>query len=423
MNHRENLLNSFKVAVNAANPLHVVPSHLPKPPKGRTLVVGAGKAAASMALAVEQHWPLNAPMDGLVITRYGHTLPTQKIKVVEAGHPIPDKQSIQATQQLTKAVQQLSSNDLLLCLFSGGGSSLLSAPVANVTVNDLQNITQQLLRSGATIQEINIIRKHLSAIQGGKLAKMCNAPILALIISDVVGDEPTHIASGPCAPDPSTYSDALNILEYYEINTPTSINKALHSGCQEILAETPKPGSPVFRNVENRVIASARHSLNAADAYFHKSGISTAILGDTITGEAHEVAKVYAALIKETKQYSKLWKPPVALLSGGETTVTVKGNGRGGRNTEFLLSLAIELNGMDNIYAIACDTDGIDGSEDNAGAIITPDTLPRSKQLNINARRLLAHNDSYHFFEQMGNLINTGPTYTNVNDYRAILIL
>lgn len=423
MNHRKNLLNSFKVAVNAANPLHVVPSHLPKPPKGRTLVVGAGKAAASMALAVEQHWPLNAPMDGLVITRYGHTLPTQKIKVVEAGHPIPDKQSIQATQQLTKAVQQLSSNDLLLCLFSGGGSSLLSAPVANVTVNDLQNITQQLLRSGATIQEINIIRKHLSAIQGGKLAKMCNAPILALIISDVVGDEPTHIASGPCAPDPSTYSDALNILEYYKINTPTSINKILHSGCQKILAETPKPGSPVFRNVENRVIASARHSLNAADAYFHKSGISTAILGDTITGEAHEVAKVYAALIKETKQYSKLWKPPVALLSGGETTVTVKGNGRGGRNTEFLLSLAIELNGMDNIYAIACDTDGIDGSEDNAGAIITPDTLPRSKQLNINARRLLAHNDSYHFFEQMGNLINTGPTYTNVNDYRAILIL
>ncbi len=423
MNPREYLLNSFKVAVNAANPLHVVPPHLPKPPKGRTLVVGAGKAAAAMALAVEQHWPPNAPIDGLVITRYGHTLPTQKIKVVEAGHPVPDKQGTQATQQLIKAVQQLSSNDLLLCLFSGGGSSLLSAPVANVTVNDLQNITQQLLRSGASIQEINIIRKHLSAVQGGKLAVMCNAPILALIISDVVGDEPTHIASGPCAPDPSTYSDALNILEHYEINTPLVINETLHSGCQQVLAETPKPGSSVFRNVENRVIASARHSLNASDAFFRKHGISTAILGDTVTGEAHDVAKVYAALIKETKQYSKLWKPPIALLSGGETTVTVKGDGRGGRNTEFLLSLAIELNGMDNVYAIACDTDGIDGSEDNAGAIITPDTWPRSKQLSINACRLLTHNDSYHFFEQLGDLINTGPTYTNVNDYRAILIL
>lgn len=423
MNPQEYLLNSFKVAVNAANPLHVVPPHLPKPPKGRTLVVGAGKAAAAMALAVEQHWPPNAPMDGLVITRYGHSLPTQKIKVVEASHPVPDKQGMQATRQLTKAVQQLSSNDLLLCLFSGGGSSLLSAPAANVTVNDLQNITQQLLRSGAAIQEINVIRKHLSTVQGGKLAVMCNAPILALIISDVVGDEPTHIASGPCAPDPSTYSDALNILEHYEINTPLVINETLHSGYQQVLAETPKPGSPVFRKVENRVIASARHSLNAADAFFHKHEISTAILGDTITGEARDVAKVYAALIKETKQYSKLWKPPVALLSGGETTVTVKGNGCGGRNTEFLLSLAIELNGMDNIYAIACDTDGIDGSEDNAGAMITPDTWSRSKQLGINARRLLAHNDSYHFFEQLGDLINTGPTYTNVNDYRAILIL
>lgn len=423
MNPRECLLNSFKVAVNAANPLHVVPPHLPKPPKGRTLVVGAGKAAAAMALAVEQHWPPNASLDGLVITRYGHSLPTQKIKVIEAGHPVPDEHGIKATQQLIKAVKKLNPDDLLLCLFSGGGSSLLSAPVANVAISDLQDITQQLLKSGAPIQEINTVRKHLSTVQGGRLAALCKAPILALIISDVVGDDPTHIASGPCAPDPTTYAEACNILNYYEINIPTAIKETLHAGCKEILNETPKPGSAIFKNVENRVISSARHSLNAADTYFHDHGITTAVLGDNVTGEAREVAKVYAALAMETKQYSKRWKPPIALLSGGETTVTVKGNGRGGRNTEFLLSLAIELNGMDNIQAIACDTDGIDGLEDNAGAIITPDTLLRSEQLDINARYLLANNDSYHFFKPLNDLVMTGPTYTNVNDYRAILIL
>lgn len=423
MNHRQCLLNSFKAAVSAANPLHVVPPHLPKPPKGRTLVVGAGKASAAMALAVEQHWPANAPMDGIVITRYGHSLPTQKIKVIEAGHPVPDEQGINATQQLIKAVKALGSDDLLLCLFSGGGSSLLSAPVTNVSVNDLQNITQQLLSSGATIQEINTVRKHLSTIQGGRLAAMCDAPILALIISDVVGDDPTHIASGPCAPDPTTYADTCNILEYYETNTPVTIKEILHAGCKGILEETPKPGSVIFKNVENRIISSARHALNAADAFFHEQGITAAILGDTVTGEARDVAKVYAALAMEIKQYSKPWKPPIALLSGGETTVTVKGNGRGGRNTEFLLSLAIELNATDNVYAIACDTDGIDGLEDNAGAVFTPDTWSQAEQLGINARRLLAQNDSYHFFEPINDLVITGPTYTNVNDYRAILIL
>lgn len=423
MNPREYLLNSFKVAVNAANPLHVIPPHLPKPPKGRTLVVGAGKAAAAMALAVEQHWPPNASLDGLVITRYGHSLPTQKIKVIEAGHPVPDVRGMKATQQLVKAVRELGPDDLLLCLFSGGGSSLFSAPVTNVAISDLQDITQQLLKSGATIQEINAVRKHLSTVQGGRLAAMCKAPILALIISDVVGDDPTHIASGPCAPDPTTYAEACNILKYYEINIPTPIKETLHAGCKELLNETPKPGSPIFKNVENRVISSARHSLNAADAFFHVHGITSVVLGGNVTGEAREVAKVYAALAMETKQYSKQWKPPIALLSGGETTVNVKGEGRGGRNTEFLLSLAIELNGMDNIYAIACDTDGIDGLENNAGAIITPDTWSRSKNLNINARRLLAQNDSYHFFEQLDDLVITGPTYTNVNDYRAILIL
>ncbi len=423
MNHRQCLLNSFQAAISAANPLHVVPPHLPKPPKGRTLVVGAGKASAAMALAVEQHWPSNAPMDGLVITRYGHSLPTQKIKVIEAGHPVPDEQGINATQQLIKAVKALSADDLLICLFSGGGSSLMSAPVTNVSVNDLKNITQQLLKSGATIQEINTIRKHLSTVQGGKLAAMCNAPILALIISDVVGDDPTHIASGPCAPDPTTYADSCNILEYYETNIPVSIKHILHAGRNKTLDETPKVDSTIFKNVENRVISSARSALNSAVTFFQKQGIATTILGDSVTGEARDVAKVYAALAMEIKQYSKPWKPPIALLSGGETTVTVKGNGRGGRNTEFLLSLAIELSGIDNVYAIACDTDGIDGLEDNAGAIITPSTWSRAEQLGVNGHRLLANNDSYHFFEPLNDLIITSPTYTNVNDYRVILIL
>lgn len=422
MNPRELLLNSFKVAVNATDPLKVVPQHLPKLPKGRALVVGAGKASAAMALAIEKNWPADATLDGIVITRYGHSLPTQRIKVIEAGHPVPDAHGVQATKQLIHAVQQLDEDDLLLCLLSGGGSSLLSAPVTGITIGDLQDITQQLLKSGATIQEINTVRKHLSTILGGRLAAMCKAPILALIISDVVGDDPTHIASGPCAPDPTTYADALGILEYYEINTTNSIGSFIHSDHQHTQTETPKPGSAIFENVENRVISSSRQALSAAKTFFVDQGIPTVILGDTVTGETRDVAKVYAALIKEIRQHEKPWRPPIALLSGGETTVTVRGNGRGGRNTEFLLSLAIELNEINDVYAIACDTDGIDGSEDNAGAILTPDTWSRSIQLGIDARHLLANNDSYHFFAPLNDLIMTNPTYTNVNDYRAILL-
>ncbi len=422
MTPRECLLNSFKAAVQAADPKHIIPPHLPHPPKGRTLVVGAGKAAAAMVLAVENHWPHDSLLDGLVVTRYGHSLPTRIIKVIEAGHPLPDANGMHASKQILSMVKQLGPEDLLLCLFSGGGSSLLSLPISGVALQDLTDLTHQLLRSGATIQEINTVRKHLSDIQGGRLAAACHAPVHTLIISDVTGDDPTHIASGPCSPDPTTYADALTVLADYHINTPTSIQQALLAGNQQQLEETPKPGSHFFAQVENRIIASAHQSLLAAQAFFEKNNIATLMLGDTVTGEAREVAKAYAALANEIKQYTQSLKPPVALLSGGETTVTVKGQGRGGRNTEFLLSLLIALNGLDKTYAIACDTDGIDGSENNAGAIITPDSLNRAKALGVRADAYLANNDAYGFFEQLDDLVISGPTYTNVNDYRAIVI-
>ena len=320
-------------------------------------------------------------------------------------------------------MKKLNADDLLLCLLSGGGSSLLSLPVANISLNDLKAVTRELLRSGATIQEINTVRKHLSAIQGGRLAASCHAPILALVISDVTGDDPTHIASGPCAPDPTTYQEALTILERYRISAPATVMDTLLMGKQGKLAETPKQGDAIFDRVENHVIARAHDSVAAAGEFFRNQGITAAILGDAVTGEARDVAKVYAALVREIRHDEHPWKPPVVLISGGETTVTVNGSGRGGRNTEFLLSLAIELDGVGNVHALACDTDGIDGSENNAGATIAPDSLRRARKLGINAAASLANNDSYTFFNQLGDLVVTGPTRTNVNDYRAILIL
>ena len=435
MDPRKLLLDSFHAAIAAADPLRIVPRHLPsKLPKGRTLVVGAGKAAAAMALAVENHWSENAVLNGIVITRYGHGLPLKRIEVVEAGHPVPDAQGEQAARDILAEVEKLGADDLLLCLVSGGGSSLLSLPVAGVSIDDLQNVTRELLRCGTPIQEINTVRKHLSAIQGGRLAASCHAPVLALIISDVTGNEPTHIASGPCAPDPTTYSNALDILDCYRINAPAAVMETLQAGAQGKLKETPKPGDAVFRSVENRVIATAHDALLAAAEYLRAQGIPVAILGDSITGEARDAAKVLAGLVKEIREYEQPWKPPVALVSGGETTVTLRktGNngrggqgkqGRGGRNTEFLLSLAIEFNGVPDVHALACDTDGIDGSENNAGAVATSDSLHRAMQMGINAAALLASNDSYTFFEQLDDLIITGPTRTNVNDYRVILIL
>jgi hydroxypyruvate reductase len=423
MSPRKLLLDSFNIAVAAADPLNIVPQHLPKPPKGRTFVVGAGKASAAMALAVERHWPKKEVLDGIVITSYGHGLPTSRIAVHEAGHPIPDEQGEQAAKKILVKVKQLGTDDLLLCLVSGGGSSLLSLPVAGISLSELKTITRELLRCGAAIQEINVVRKHLSNIQGGRLAAECRSPILTLIISDVTGDEPTNIASGPCAPDPTTYQDALTILERYRINQPSSLIKVLRSGARNKLDETPKPGDIIFKNVENRVIATSHNSLIAAGDFFRSKNISTAILGATVTGEARDVAKVYAALAYEIRQYGHPWRSPVVLVSGGETTVTVNGEGRGGRNTEFLLSLAIELGGARNIYALACDTDGIDGLGDNAGAIITPDSLYRAEQMGINFPALLTNNNAYDFFKQIGDLVITNITRTNVSDYRVIMVL
>ena len=396
---------SFRAAIAAADPLRILPPHLPRPPRGRTFVAAAGKAAASMALAVERHWPRAAPLAGIAITRYAHGLPTERIRVLEAGHPVPDAAGEAGARELLESVRALGLDDLLLCLISGGGSSLLSLPADGVTMEGLRTMTRELLRCGAPIQEINTVRKHLSAIQGGRLAAACRAPVLALIVSDVVGDDPTHIASGPCAPDPTTIDDARAGLRKYGIAAPGPFS------------ETPKPGDRLFARVENRVIATARRSLEAAASLFEAKGIAPQILGDDITGEAREVAADMAAKARRAQR-------PSVLISGGECTVTVRGaGGRGGRCGEFLLALALELEGVPRVHAIAADTDGIDGSEDNAGAILSPDTLARATARRLDAMALLAANDSYGFFSALGDLVVTGPTRTNVNDYRAILLL
>lgn len=395
----------------AADPLLIVPPHLPAPPRGRSFVAAAGKAAAAMAVAVERHWPLSAPLEGIALTRYGHGLATTRIRVVEAGHPLPDQAGESAAREILQSVKALGPDDLLLALLSGGGSSLLALPAEGVSLSGLRSATGELLRCGASIQEINTVRKHLSAIQGGRLAAACRAPVLALIVSDVTGDDPTHVASGPCAPDPSRCADAAAVLARYGIEAPGK------------LSETPKPGDPAFSRVENRVIATARRSLEAAAKVFSEAGITPVLLGDSITGEAAEVAKVMAALAKESRRHGSPWQPPVALISGGECTVTMRGrSGRGGRCTEFLLSLAISLEALEGVWAIAADTDGIDGSEYNAGAVLTPETLGRARESGLDAKTLLAENDSYGFFAALGDLVVTGPTRTNVNDYRAIVI-
>ncbi len=423
MSPRELLRNSFQAALDAADPLQIVPLHLPDPPRGNTLVIGAGKAVAAMARAVEAHWPVGTPLEGIVVTPYGYSLPTHDIMVIEAGHPLPDIQGEQAARAILESVRLLGPDDLLLGLFSGGGSSLLSVPVPGITLNELKAVTHQLLLCGASIQEINTVRKHLSAVLGGRLAAACRAPVRCLIISDVTDNDPTHIASGPCAPDPATCRDALALLERYAITVPPGVTRILQENNPESGNETPKPGDPVFRNVKNRIIATAHQSLAAAARFFHTQGITPLILGDTVTGEAREVAKVHAAIAREARYYGNPYTPPVALISGGETTVTVKGSGQGGRNTEFLLSLALSLGGLEGVHALACDTDGIDGTGTSAGAIIAPDTLHRARKIDLDPLASLDDNDARTFFERLDDLVVTGPTYTNVNDYRAILIL
>ena len=422
MNPRELLLGSFHAALAAADPLRIVPAHLPSPPRGKTVVVGAGKAAASMALAVEQNWPHDSPLDGVVITRYGHGLPTKRVRVVEAGHPVPDEQGERAAAEILALAGSLSEDDLLLVLVSGGGSSLLSLPVEGVPMADLKAVTRSLLASGAPIQDMNTVRKHLSRIQGGRLALATRARVHALVISDVTGDDPTHIASGPCVADPTTFADAVEILQRFAVTPPASIAAHLAKGARGDIEETPKPGDPRLERAVYSLMATAHGSLAHAADFFEARGIPQMILGDTVTGESSEVAKVYAALAREVRGYGQPAYPPVALISGGETTVTLRGSGRGGRCTEFLLSLAVALDGLEGAWALACDTDGIDGSEDNAGAILTPDALARARAAGLEPKKMLANNDGYGFFSTLGDLVVTGPTRTNVNDYRVILV-
>ncbi len=426
---RETLLASYRAALGAADPLVILPPQLPAPPAGgRTGVVAVGKAAASMALALERAWPAAAPLEGLAITRYQHGLETRRLRVVEAGHPVPDAAGEAAAREALALVRSLGESDLLVALVSGGGSSLLALPAGGVTMADLKATTNALLACGAPIQDINTVRKHLSAVQGGRLAAACKARVVALIVSDVTGDAPTHVASGPCAPDPSTYADALEVLARHAVAAPAAVRARLEAGARGEIDETPKPGDRLFARVENRVIATAHRSLEAAAAAFAERGIRPAILGDTVTGEAREVAKVMAAIAREAAAHGGALAAPVALISGGECTVTLPapgnapGGARGGRCAEFLLSLALELDGLPDVHAIAADTDGIDGSEDNAGALVAPDTLARARAAGLDARALLERHDSYGFFAALGDLVVTGPTRTNVNDYRAVVI-
>ena len=418
LNPRTLLLESFHAAVAAADPAHILPPHLPPPPRGRTLVVGGGKAAASMAAAVETHWPADAPLSGLVVTRYQHSLPTRRIEVVEASHPLPDGRGEAAALRMLGLVSQLGPDDLLLALISGGGSSLLAAPVEGVTLKELRQVTKALLHAGATIHDINTVRKHLTQLLGGRLAQAAHgASGLALIISDVVGDDPAYIASGPCAPDPTCCADALDRLQRFGITVPVGIRHHLVTCMVNRRPDTPKPGDPCFSRIENRVIANSQNCLAAAARYFEQQGIPAIVLSDRVSGDAQVVARQHTALVKAIAT-----RRPLALISGGETTVTLRPqHGRGGRNTEYLLALALALENT-QAWAIACDTDGIDGSEDNAGALMTPDTLTRARALGLNALERLETHDSHGFFAALGDLVLTGPTRTNVNDYRALLV-
>lgn len=413
------LLAAFKNALKAASPEALLPNNLPHPPRGRTLVVGGGKAAAAMAKAVEERWPSDAPLSGLVVTRYQHGLPLKRIKVIEASHPLPDGRGADAGAHMLEAISGLGPDDLLLVLISGGGSSLLAVPVAGVTLKELRAVTKALLACGASIQEINTVRKHLTRFSGGQVAAASKAPVLALILSDVVGSDPTYIASGPCAPDPDTYADAAALLQRYAIEAPLAVQTHLRRGLSGEIADTPKPGNPLFGKVENRIIGSARASLSAAQTWLEQQDIGVTNLGE-IEGESRSVALGHANLIRKMLAGAKR---PQALLSGGETTVTVQNEkGRGGRNTEYLLALGLALDDLDGIWAIACDTDGIDGTEDNAGAIWTPATLTRGKAKGFDPRAYLEANDAYGFFSALGDLVVTGPTRTNVNDFRLVLI-
>ena len=414
--NRQFLRTLFDTAVAAAQPANLIPGKLPPRPRGRTLVIGAGKAAASMARAVEDNWP--AALSGLVITPYGHSLACERIEVVEAAHPVPDSSGLDATKRILAMVGDLSDEDLVLCLLSGGGSALLSIPAEGISLQEKQSLTASLLRSGANIAEINCVRKHLSAVKGGRLAVACSpAQLVTLAISDVPGNDISVIASGPTVPDETSSKVALDILQAYDVAVPKNIRAHLRSAA----AETPKPGDPVFARSETVILATADDAMNAAARAARQSNIEPLVLGD-LEGDATELAQSQAALATEIAAGNGPIRPPCVLISGGETTIRVRGKGKGGRNCEYALALALALDRRPGIYAIACDTDGIDGTEDNAGCYVMPDSLHRADKQSLDAKSLLSENDSYRFFSAIGDLIVTGPTRTNVNDFRALLI-
>ncbi|MDP2356833.1 MAG: glycerate kinase [Beijerinckiaceae bacterium] len=407
----------FQAAVSAADPAAITPRFLPAPPKGRLVVLGAGKAAASMAKAVEDHW--SGPIEGLVVTRYGHAVACRRIELVEANHPTPDEAGQRAAARILAMAKTLGPNDLALCLISGGGSALLSLPAPGLTLAHKQAVNAALLSSGAPIGEMNAVRKHLSAIKGGRLAAAAYpARMLTLIISDVPGDDPAVVASGPTAADPTTFAQAREILHRRGIEAP----RAVIAHLTRAEDETPKPGDPRLAASEVKVIATARKSLEAAAQIARQAGVEPIIIGEAIEGEAREVGAAHAQLALAITRGETSHARPCVLLSGGETTVTVRAKGRGGRNSEYLLALALGLDGARGVHAIAADTDGIDGSEDNAGAMLEPGALASARAKGLDPQGLLDANDSYSFFAALGDLVMTGPTLTNVNDFRAILI-
>jgi glycerate 2-kinase len=431
----------YQAAVRRALPQHNTAAFLPPPPKGRTIVLGAGKAGGSMAHAVEALWPADAPLEGLVVTRYGHVPPRprgvkQRIEIVQASHPVPDEAGLNAARRILAMAHEAARDDLVLCLISGGGSSLLTLPAEGLTLHEKQQINQELLDSGASIGEMNCVRKHLSRIKGGRLAAACApAQVVTLAISDVPGDDPSVIGSGPTVPDASSCADAIVILQRYGIEVPGAIMSLLEQGA----LETPKPGDEVFAGHAVHLIATPQQSLEAAADAARAAGVEAHILSDEMEGESREVAKVHAALARSVARKGQPFRKPCIILSGGETTVTLQRRreaeragssayapvkaGRGGRAGEFCMGLTQALQGEPAVWALAADTDGIDGVEDNAGAFVAPDTLARGLAQGMKVAAYLDRNDAYGYFSALGDLVITGPTHTNVNDFRAVLIL
>ncbi len=412
------LRHMFDAAVEAAQPIHCIPGFLPEPPHGRLIVIGAGKASAAMAKAFEESW--TGPFTGLVVTRYGYAVACKRFEIIEAAHPVPDAAGLAAAQRILETVGGLTADDTVLFLISGGGSALLTLPFEGISLEDKQAVNRELLRSGANIGEMNTIRRHLSSIKGGRLAAACHpAKVINLLISDVPGDNPVDIASGPTVPDATTCADALALVKRYGMQLPASAMKVLESGS----GESVKPDDARMPRIETHLITTPQMALEAAAKVAREAGITPYILGDAIEGEARDVGKVMAGLARQVASRQQPFAPPCVLLSGGETTVTVRGKGRGGRNVEFLLSLGVSLDGLPGVYALAGDTDGVDGQEEIAGALLTPDTLKRAWEKGIRPKEALADNDGHGFFEALGDSVVTGPTLTNVNDFRAILVI